>query len=438
MGIFVFLALLFAFLAALRYLIRLGPHPSIFLAEHLATVSRRGAPLVEGLAAFADDQPGRFARAVNDASRDVADGVPLAEALARFPDHFPPRFVTQVHLGEASGTLPQMMRSYASYDNDAIERGRQNLSFALLYMFAIIPLLVTWWSILAVKIVPQFHAMFQEMGLTLPIYTRWFISTCAFFQTYWYVVPLGLAALLFVLMSALGVAWNALLAGVRAFGLATLVGLAIAAFLAVFNALIDYYPANPWVALSVVIALVLILSLSVAAIWKFLLGKRAPPYRSSDLPFLLSPGSRLWGWGRKSRVISAVCEALSILLRAGLPCDKAAALSAHAETTPRVARALRSIAYAVGEGESLSSTVTRELRLRESDAWKLSTADGTDALPEALEDIAEENRARASRRIAMVTDIVVPVAVLIEGAAVLFTGLAMFSPLVHILRCMAG
>ena len=135
---------------------------------------------------------------------------------------------------------------------------------------------------------------------------------------------------------------------------------------------------------------------------------------------------------------SVVCETLAILLRAGLPCDKATALSAHAEGTPRVAKILRGIAHAVGEGQSLSSAITRELRLRESDAWKLSTADGTEALPDALEDVAEENRARASRRIAMVTDIVVPIAVLIEGAAVLFTGLAMFSPLVYILRCMVG
>lgn len=438
MGILVFLALLVAFLLAVRYLIRLGPHPSIFLAEHLATVSRRGAPLVEGLEAFADDQPGRFARAVNDASQDVADGAPLAEALTRCPSSFPPRLVTLIHLGEASGTLPQMMRSYASYDNDAIQRARQNLSFALLYLLAIVPILAGWWSILAIKIVPQFHCMFQEMGLPLPIYTRWFISTCAFLQTCWYVIPVGLAVLLLVLMSALGVAWKALLVGVRSIGLVALIGLAMGAFVAIFDGLVDYYHTNPWVAISLVTALVFALALSVMGLWKLLLCKCAPQSRLLDWPFVLSPGSRLWGWERRSRMTSVVCETLAILLRAGLPCDKATALSAHAEGTPRVAKILRGIAHAVGEGQSLSSAITRELRLRESDAWKLSTADGTEALPDALEDVAEENRARASRRIAMVTDIVVPIAVLIEGAAVLFTGLAMFSPLVYILRCMVG
>jgi len=149
--------------------------------------------------------------------------------------------------------------------------------------------------------------------------------------------------------------------------------------------------------------------------------------KSPIIPWTLS-----WflGGGERARSVATFCETLGVLLEADIPTARAVALAADPGSVGYAGLGMVRLCSAVDDGEKLSTAMTRELRLGKSDAWLLSAAEGSRALPDALSEIARRYQDREAKRIARAAEVMLPVCVLILGLIVLGTSLAFFSPMV--------
>lgn len=157
--------------------------------------------------------------------------------------------------------------------------------------------------------------------------------------------------------------------------------------------------------------------------------------KSPIVPWALS---WLLGGGERARSVATFCEALSVLLKAGIPTARAVALASDPGSVGYAGLAMARLCSAVDDGEKLSTAMARELRLCKSDAWLLSAAEGSRALPDALAEIARRYQDREEKRIARAAEVMLPVCVLILGLIVLGTSVAFFSPLVVLHEILAA
>lgn len=332
------------------------PFRHLFLADFLALATRRGLPLADGLEAFAREQRGRFALAVQVVGEEVKAGSTLWEAMNYYPERFPKQLHCLIRIGEATGTLPEMLEGYAAQEQEAV-RNREKVLPLLVYPLFPFLFFVVFELFFAVKIAPQYKTMFEDMDLDLPKSTfRFFQFTDFIFRDNW--------SFSFVLMT---------------------IGLGL-----------------------------------------FIL--------------FLFPGSalRFFPGLRRDASSTAFCQALAILLKANVPVSQAVSYAAQVGGVEGSKKAMARIEAAVADGQKFSEVLSRELRLSRSDSWKLSLADGRGEFPQALREVAQDCQYRSSRRILVLTKIVVPILVFLQGLLVLFTAVAFFAPLEALIGRLGG
>jgi type IV pilus assembly protein PilC len=140
---------------------------TLFLRQ-LATMSKAGVPLMQGLEIVADglENPG-MKKVVLSIKDDVAAGNDFGSCLKKFPNEFDDLTCALIESGEQSGALEQMLDRVAIYKEKS-EALKQKVSKALKYpvVTLIIASIVT--VILLVKVVPTFQGMFESFGGELP------------------------------------------------------------------------------------------------------------------------------------------------------------------------------------------------------------------------------------------------------------------------------
>jgi len=137
------------------------------LGRAAATLTRRGLPLAQGLAAVAEEAPRKHRVVLKRIARSLSEGRTLSEALDREHPFFPPVYVSLVRAGERSGTLGRVLARMES-----IERFHHttyaDLRLKLLYptlVGAFMLLIFLFWTI---KIQPQFTSMAADFRHGMP------------------------------------------------------------------------------------------------------------------------------------------------------------------------------------------------------------------------------------------------------------------------------
>lgn len=144
---------------------------TIFLRQ-LATMSKAGVPLMQGLEIVADglDNP-NMAKVVLAVKDDVSAGNDFASCLKKHPNQFDDLTCALIESGEQSGALEQMLDRVAIYKEKS-EALKQKISKALKYPITILVIASIVTTILLVKVVPTFEAMFSSFGSELPAATQ--------------------------------------------------------------------------------------------------------------------------------------------------------------------------------------------------------------------------------------------------------------------------
>ena len=136
---------------------------TIFTVD-LALLLKAGARLDRALELLASDADiGRLRSTVSAIRSSVLAGESFADALAHHPVLFPPMYVALVRVGEASGTLENMLRMLAN-DRSRAEAMRRKIGDALRYpaflLFAATCVLVFFLTF----VLPQLGTVLRDMG----------------------------------------------------------------------------------------------------------------------------------------------------------------------------------------------------------------------------------------------------------------------------------
>lgn len=163
------------------------------ITRELATLLQAGLTLDRSLQILIDlNSREHLARLLADLQERVRGGATFSSALEAQDGQFPRLYINMVRAGEASGALDQVLERLADYLERLAEL-RQTITSALVYPSVL--LLVAGLSVilLLVFVVPQFTALFEDMGEALPLPTRIVVGAGDLFRNYWWAMLCALA-----------------------------------------------------------------------------------------------------------------------------------------------------------------------------------------------------------------------------------------------------
>ena len=168
--------------------------------KELATLLSAGIELIEALDVLLEQLNDSALNSVYRDIRDqVAQGNPLAMALKRHPRYFNDLYIQMVAVGEASGSLGQVMTTLADFLRKQ-QRGSSKLVSALIYPLVTMTFggLVTFY--LLVFFVPKMEKILLQHGKTLPLPTEILLATSNFMRTWWWAIPAASVTLIILLV----------------------------------------------------------------------------------------------------------------------------------------------------------------------------------------------------------------------------------------------
>lgn len=133
--------------------------------------------------------------AIREMQADVEKGEALASSMRRHPKIFPAILVNMVAAGESSGNLEESFRQMELYF-DRSKRTKSKVTSAMIYPCVLIVVMIVVLIVMMTKIIPNFLKTFEEMDAELPKLTQGVMAVCEWFESWWWVPLLVLAALI--------------------------------------------------------------------------------------------------------------------------------------------------------------------------------------------------------------------------------------------------
>ena len=132
--------------------------------------------------------------AIREMQADVEKGESLATSMRRHPKIFPAILVNMVSAGESSGNLEESFRQMELYF-DRSKRTKSKVTSAMIYPCVLIVVMIIVLIVMMTKIIPNFLKTFEDMDAELPKLTQGVMAVCEWFESWWWVPLLVLAAL---------------------------------------------------------------------------------------------------------------------------------------------------------------------------------------------------------------------------------------------------
>lgn len=176
---------------------RSGAKETSILCRQLGTMTEAGMPLLTSLTVLAEQTEQRFVRdALYDVYKQVKEGQTLARAMSSHPNVFPSLLCSMIEAGELSGLLDQMLDRLAlQFEKEA--KIKQAMTTALVYPTVLLFVSLLTTAVLLGFVLPQFGAMYADMGVELPELTKMVLATSAFVQEQFHFILLFVFLLIF-------------------------------------------------------------------------------------------------------------------------------------------------------------------------------------------------------------------------------------------------
>jgi type IV pilus assembly protein PilC len=159
--------------------------------QQFVTLIRAGLPILKALDLLAErlTDP-KLSRYITGVREEVRNGALLSDAFAR-QGVFPPMYVTTVLAGERSGSLPEVIERFITYQKLSLSV-RKKLVVSLLDPGVLVVLVICLIVFLVTFVVPNFAALYQSMQAQLPLPTQILIAVGTTARNY---VLLGFAGI---------------------------------------------------------------------------------------------------------------------------------------------------------------------------------------------------------------------------------------------------
>lgn len=143
--------------------------------QQFVTLIRAGLPILKSLDLLAerltDPKLSKHVKAVRE---EVRNGAMLSDAFAK-QGAFPPIYVTSVLAGERSGSLPEVLERFITYQRLSLSV-RKKLLVSLMYPSVLVFLAFCLIVFLVTYVVPNFAQLYSSLGAQLPGPTEFLIA----------------------------------------------------------------------------------------------------------------------------------------------------------------------------------------------------------------------------------------------------------------------
>lgn len=158
------------------------PEDVTVLTRDLALLLRAGARINDALELLAADPDlGRLRPVVADIRSRVVSGESFAEALARHEGLFPPMYIALARVGEASGSLDQVLEVLAG-ERARSEALRRRLSDAIRYPLFVLGAAGCVMLFFLTFVLPQFASVLQDFGAKVDPIVGVFLNISTFLR----------------------------------------------------------------------------------------------------------------------------------------------------------------------------------------------------------------------------------------------------------------
>ncbi len=166
----------------------------IVFTRQLVTLLKAGVPLLAALAAVNEQAESvQLRELVQKIYLDIESGLSFSEALKKHPWAFAELYVNSVRAGVMGGSLDEVLeRLVQLLEHDQETRAR--IKSAMRYPTIVVVSLVLAFVVLMMLVVPKFIALFESLGVELPLPTRMLIGFYSLIRYYWYIL-LGVVGL---------------------------------------------------------------------------------------------------------------------------------------------------------------------------------------------------------------------------------------------------
>jgi type IV pilus assembly protein PilC len=153
-------------------------------SRQFATMINSGLSLIRALAILADQTENpQLAKVAGEVRLDVERGASLSVALGRHPKVFNHLYIAMVKSGEAGGVLDAVLTRLANTIEKQVEL-RRKVRSAMTYPIVVLVICSVIATAMLLLIVPQFKAIYADLGGTLPLPTRILISVSEMLQKF--------------------------------------------------------------------------------------------------------------------------------------------------------------------------------------------------------------------------------------------------------------
>ncbi|MBI3131280.1 MAG: type II secretion system F family protein [Acidobacteria bacterium] len=151
---------------------KVKPKDLAIFTRQFSVMIDAGLPLVQCLEILGSQQADKGFQKVIEAVRlDVEKGSTLQASLSKHPKAFNDLYVNMVGAGEAGGILDTILQRLSQYIEKAVKLNAKVKS-AMMYPVAVITIAVLVVTVIMLKVIPVFSAMYEGLGSKLPVPTQ--------------------------------------------------------------------------------------------------------------------------------------------------------------------------------------------------------------------------------------------------------------------------
>lgn len=164
--------------------------------RQLAVLVGAGLPLLRSIRILADQSENANLReALNGVAQEVESGNTLSEGMSKYPSVFDRLFVNMIRAGEIGGALEQVLDRLAIFAEKAASI-RSKVKAAMWYPAFVFMIAGGLLALILGFIVPQFVAIYEELGAEMPGMTQLLISMSDLVTKRFWVVALSVGAVI--------------------------------------------------------------------------------------------------------------------------------------------------------------------------------------------------------------------------------------------------
>ena len=157
-------------------------------SRQFAVMINSGLSLIRSLAILAEQTENKeLARVVGEVRLDVEKGVSLSAAISKQPKVFSRLYIAMVRSGEVGGVLDAVLMRLADTIESQVEL-RRKVKSAMTYPVVALSICILISAAMLLFIVPQFKAIYVDLGGELPLPTRVLISLSDMLKSYFLIV----------------------------------------------------------------------------------------------------------------------------------------------------------------------------------------------------------------------------------------------------------